>query len=197
MDSFSCRESCRLADLSTESEQLQLSRPPRQVIRLPSGQRPRTGTCGVGRLVHRPSRKGSASPQSAGQTGCRPLWPRPELGAGCGGSCTGSGGAGGLDPARGNSIWTRGQFAQRASPRGRPGLSGRGQGKAPRAVKTPPTPVPQRGAKPVPRTFARERGSSPPSPLGGRLLPRCVESLATILGSRAVTALQPSCEGTT
>lgn len=69
--------------------------------------------------------------------------------------------------------------------------------KAPRAAKTPPTPLPQRGAKPGLRTFARERSSSPPSPLGGRVLPRRVESLATVLGPRTVTALQPSCEGTT
>lgn len=94
-----------------------------------------------------------------------------QAGAACGESRTGSGGTSGLHAARGDSVWTnatRGRFAQRASPRGRLGLSGRGRGKAPRAAKTPSTPLPQRGAKPAPRRLlGREAAALPPRSAAG------------------------------
>lgn len=83
-----------------------------------------------------------------------------QAGAACGESRTGSGGTSGLHAARGDSVWmnaTRGRFAQRASPRGRLGLSGRGRGKAPRAAKTPSTPLPQRGPSLRPGVCSGER----------------------------------------
>lgn len=169
MDSCSCRESSRLAAFSTERVNNSSSASP------PIGSSAFPGDRGQGQ-AHADWAGWSAAPAGRGahplslQDG-RAAARSGQAGAACGESRTGSGGTSGLHAARGDSVWTnatRGRFAQRASPRGRLGLSGRGRGKAPRAAKTPSTPLPQRGAKPAPRhLLGREAAALPPRSAAG------------------------------